>query len=189
VPFIRQQPHTKVPIPRGKEDKGDYQLRIQELRIEEPEVSRLSSSVVPLHAGRRTGASGFRLRQSYAATRRPAKEGRGHRAGRRLCAAPLYWLWIENLTTRDEGGIIRNESPNKLLFLEQLSMETTIEAVFENGILRPLTPLKLKDHQKVRLIVEQHGSPVQESSGIFTGLDSETIDEIALSPSYLPEEA
>jgi predicted DNA-binding antitoxin AbrB/MazE fold protein len=68
-------------------------------------------------------------------------------------------------------------------------METTIEAVFENGILRPLTPLKLKDHQKVRLIVEQHGSSVQESSGIFSGLDSETIDEIALSPSYLPEEA
>lgn len=68
-------------------------------------------------------------------------------------------------------------------------METTIEAVFENGILRPLTPLKLKDHQKVRLIVEQQGSPVQESSGIFTGLDNETIDEIALSPSYLPEEA
>ena len=68
-------------------------------------------------------------------------------------------------------------------------METTIEAVFENGILRPLTPLKLRDHQKVRLIVEQRGSAVEESSGIFTGLDNETINEIALSPSYLPEEA
>ena len=68
-------------------------------------------------------------------------------------------------------------------------METTVEAVFENGVLKPLSPLNLKERQRVRLIVEQERSAVGQSSGLFTGLDDETIDEIALCPGYLPEEA
>jgi hypothetical protein len=43
------------------------------LRISKPEISRLS--ILRSRLLRRTGASGFRLRRNYAATRRRAKEG------------------------------------------------------------------------------------------------------------------
>ena len=34
-------------------------------------------------------------------------------------------------------------------------MESTITAVYENGVLRPLTPLELPEHARVRVRVEQ----------------------------------
>ena len=65
----------------------------------------------------------------------------------------------------------------------------SIEAVYEDGVLKPLFPLKLKEHEKVRIIVEEKESVVRATSGMFNGLDDNIIDEIALSPEFLPDEA
>jgi len=68
-------------------------------------------------------------------------------------------------------------------------MPRNIEAVYQHGVLKPLSPLKLKEHQRVRITVEKGESIVRATSGMFSGLDDNTIDEIALSPEFLPEEA
>ena len=68
-------------------------------------------------------------------------------------------------------------------------MSRNIEAVYEGGVLKPLSPLKLNEHQKVRITVEGAESAVRASSGMFSGVDHDTIEEIALSPEFLPEEA
>ena len=68
-------------------------------------------------------------------------------------------------------------------------MAKNIEAVYEDGVLKPLFPLDLKEHEKVRISIEKRESIVRATSGIFGGLDDNTIDEIALSPEFLPEEA
>jgi predicted DNA-binding antitoxin AbrB/MazE fold protein len=68
-------------------------------------------------------------------------------------------------------------------------MTRQIEAVYEGGVLRPLSPLKLKEHEKVKLTLEEEKGVVRTSSGIFDGLDDSTIDEIALSPKFLPDES
>jgi len=68
-------------------------------------------------------------------------------------------------------------------------MSKNIEAVYEDGVLKPLSPLDLKEHEKVRISVEKRESVVRATSGIFSGLDDTTIDEIALSPKFLPEES
>lgn len=68
-------------------------------------------------------------------------------------------------------------------------MFRNIEAVYQDGVLKPLSPLKLKEHERVRITVEGEESVVRATSGIFSGLDDNTISEIALSPEFLPEEA
>jgi len=68
-------------------------------------------------------------------------------------------------------------------------MSKNIEAVYEGGVLKPLSPLKLDEHQKVRITVEGGESAVRATSGMFSGLNHDTIEEIALSPDFLPEEA
>ncbi len=67
-------------------------------------------------------------------------------------------------------------------------MSRNIEVVYEDGVLKPLSPLNLKEHEKVRISLEGE-SVVKATSGIFGGLDDKAIDEIALSPRYLPEES
>ena len=67
-------------------------------------------------------------------------------------------------------------------------MSRNIEAVYEDGVLKPLSPLNLKEHEKVRISLEGE-NVVRVTSGIFGDLDDKTIDEIALSPQYLPEES
>jgi len=68
-------------------------------------------------------------------------------------------------------------------------MPKNIEVVYEGGVLKPLSPLKLKEHEKVRITLEEGESVVKATSGMFSGLDDNTINEIVLSPEFLPEEA
>jgi predicted DNA-binding antitoxin AbrB/MazE fold protein len=68
-------------------------------------------------------------------------------------------------------------------------MPKNIEVVYEGGVLKPLSPLKLKEHEKVRITLEEGESVVRATSGMFSGLDDNTINEIVLSPEFLPEEA
>jgi len=66
-------------------------------------------------------------------------------------------------------------------------MSRNIEALYEDGVLKPLSPLKLNEHQKGT--VEGGESSVRTTSGMFSRLNHDTIEEIALSPDFLPEEA
>lgn len=62
---------------------------------------------------------------------------------------------------------------------KETAMETlTIHAVYENGMLRPLTPLPLQDQEKVLLKVVRH-SAVQETQGLLQGLDPAVVQEVA----------
>jgi len=54
----------------------------------------------------------------------------------------------------------------------------TTHAVYENGTLRPLTPLPLQDQEKVLLKVVRHCA-VQETQGLLQGLDPAVVQEVA----------
>jgi predicted DNA-binding antitoxin AbrB/MazE fold protein len=66
----------------------------------------------------------------------------------------------------------------------------TVEAVYENGVLKPAQPLPLQEHEKVRITVEQGETPLLRAYGIlgWTG-DAETLERIALDPEFLAEES
>lgn len=68
-------------------------------------------------------------------------------------------------------------------------MYKNVEAVYEDGVLKPLSPLNIKEHEKVTITLKERESVVRATSGIFSGLNDKTIDEIALSPKFLPEES
>lgn len=68
-------------------------------------------------------------------------------------------------------------------------MAKAIEAIYEGGVLKPLSSLNLKEREKVRITLEEKESAVRTTSGMFSSLDDKIIDEIALSPEFLPEEA
>ena len=67
-------------------------------------------------------------------------------------------------------------------------MPRSIEVVYENGVLKPLSALKLREHEKLRIILDEGKGTVKATSGMFSGLDDSTINEVALSPEFIPEE-
>jgi len=69
-------------------------------------------------------------------------------------------------------------------------MTITVEAVYENGMLKLERPLPLAEHEKVRVTVEPEISPLLAGHGMmgWTG-DAETIERFALSPEFDPNEA
>jgi predicted DNA-binding antitoxin AbrB/MazE fold protein len=68
-------------------------------------------------------------------------------------------------------------------------MMITIEATYENGVLKPSQPLPLKEHEKVRISVQSdvhhERSPLLEAYGIvgFNGTVEE-LEYFALSPEF-----
>jgi predicted DNA-binding antitoxin AbrB/MazE fold protein len=46
-------------------------------------------------------------------------------------------------------------------------MPLTVEAVYENGVLKPTQPLPLKEHETLRVTIEPRTNWVQESAGIL----------------------
>jgi predicted DNA-binding antitoxin AbrB/MazE fold protein len=68
-------------------------------------------------------------------------------------------------------------------------MAITIQATYENGVLKPAQPLPLKEHEKVRITVEAAVSHVRRSAGLigWTG-SQEDADLVALSPELDPQE-
>ena len=69
-------------------------------------------------------------------------------------------------------------------------MNLTIDAVFENGVLRPLSPLPLVEKQQVRVIIAtQESDPVSRTRGLlgWNG-DAETVEFFALDPQLDPSE-
>jgi predicted DNA-binding antitoxin AbrB/MazE fold protein len=61
----------------------------------------------------------------------------------------------------------------------------TIEATYEDGVLKPLEPLPLNEHEKVRVTVEPKISLAQQTAGIvpWTG-DAETLRRLAEDPEF-----
>ena len=59
-------------------------------------------------------------------------------------------------------------------------MSIIVEAVYENGVLRPARPLPLREHEKVRLSVESERTWAERTAGIldWTG-DPEILHRIA----------
>lgn len=86
----------------------------------------------------------------------------------------------------DTSGKVRKDEREKGGSIEMLK---NIEAVYEGGVLKPLSPLKLKEREKVRLTLEKEESVVRTTSGMFTGLNDIIIDEIALPPKFLFEKS
>lgn len=69
-------------------------------------------------------------------------------------------------------------------------MILTVEAVYENGVLKPKQPLPLKEHEKVQIIVKPATGRVRQTAGLigWTG-SQEDADFVALSPELDPQES
>jgi len=69
-------------------------------------------------------------------------------------------------------------------------MAITVEAVYENGVLKPGQPLPLKEHEKVQITVKAAASRVRQTAGLmgWTG-SQEDADFVALSPELDPQES
>jgi predicted DNA-binding antitoxin AbrB/MazE fold protein len=68
-------------------------------------------------------------------------------------------------------------------------MPKTIEAIYENGVFKPVSPVEIGEHEIVRLIIEEVKSIAMTTSGIIPAKSREAVDKIALDPEFLPEEA
>ena len=68
-------------------------------------------------------------------------------------------------------------------------MPKVIHAIYENGVFKPVSKIDLREHQRVEIVLHEKGSVARHSQGILKGLDNHTIDDIALSPDFLPEES
>jgi predicted DNA-binding antitoxin AbrB/MazE fold protein len=69
-------------------------------------------------------------------------------------------------------------------------MAITVEAVYENGVLKPAQPLPLREQEKVQIIVKPATSRVRQSAGLmgWTG-SQEDADFVASSPELDPQES
>jgi predicted DNA-binding antitoxin AbrB/MazE fold protein len=78
---------------------------------------------------------------------------------------------------------------NRPLFVEDQTTALTVEAVYENGMLKPSEPLPLKDGERVHLTVSSLDCPLLKAYGIMglTGT-AEEAEYFALHPDLLPEE-
>jgi predicted DNA-binding antitoxin AbrB/MazE fold protein len=64
-------------------------------------------------------------------------------------------------------------------------MAITVEAVYENGVLKPTQPLPLKEHEKVRIHVEtvpEAVHRVRQSAGLIPCADQALIEWAARDP-------
>jgi len=69
-------------------------------------------------------------------------------------------------------------------------MAITVDAIYENGVLKPSQPLPWKDGERVRVAVSSLDSPILKAYGImgFKGSPEEA-EYYALDPDLLPEES
>ena len=68
-------------------------------------------------------------------------------------------------------------------------MIITIEATYENGVLRPAGPLPLKESEKVRVTVQTQPADILQTYGIMGWKgDAETVEQFALDPELDPLE-
>jgi predicted DNA-binding antitoxin AbrB/MazE fold protein len=64
-------------------------------------------------------------------------------------------------------------------------MPLTVEAVYENGVLKPAQPLPLKEHEKVRVTIQPVSNWVEETYGICGWKGSaEEAERLATDPEF-----
>ena len=68
-------------------------------------------------------------------------------------------------------------------------MTITVEATYENGVLKPARALPLKEHEKVQVTVKSSTSRARQTAGLigWTGSQQDA-DFVALSPELDPQE-
>jgi predicted DNA-binding antitoxin AbrB/MazE fold protein len=68
-------------------------------------------------------------------------------------------------------------------------MTITVDAIYENGVLKPAKPLPLKEHEQVRVTIHSPSNWVQETAGMikWTG-DHETLQRLAEDVEFDPQE-
>jgi predicted DNA-binding antitoxin AbrB/MazE fold protein len=65
-----------------------------------------------------------------------------------------------------------------------------IEAVYENGVLKPAQPLSLEEHQHVHLTIQIKTSRIRQSAGLIRWKGSaEELERIAIDPEFGIEES
>ena len=67
-------------------------------------------------------------------------------------------------------------------------MPKVIQAVYENGVFKPVGKIDLQEHQPVEIVLSEMSSVTQKTQGILKGLDDDVVNDIALSPEFLSEE-
>ncbi len=66
-------------------------------------------------------------------------------------------------------------------------MSLTVEAVYEDGVLKPTAPLPLKEHEQVEITVRPKVSVAQQSYGIIGWKgDHETLERLLAEAEELP---
>src|SRR5438552_2858558 len=66
-------------------------------------------------------------------------------------------------------------------------MPITVEAVYENGVLKLVQPLPLKEHEKVRVTIQSEARVVQQTYGIIGWQgDHETLERLLAEAEELP---
>lgn len=69
-------------------------------------------------------------------------------------------------------------------------MSITVEAIYENGVLKPTQPLPLKEQERVEVVIKPKGSWVEETAGLIGWTGShEELRYFALDPELDPEES
>jgi predicted DNA-binding antitoxin AbrB/MazE fold protein len=68
-------------------------------------------------------------------------------------------------------------------------MPKVIDAVFEDGVFKPISTVEIKEHTKVHLTFEETESIAFATSGSVPARNKQSVDDIALEPEFLPEEA
>ena len=85
----------------------------------------------------------------------------------------LSLRWVQTSKVRSAGGCLDSNSAQMWVFPLKWGMPVKVDAVYENGVLRPLQPLDLKEHERVVLSVAKS---VPESAG--SALDVEFVEKI-----------
>jgi predicted DNA-binding antitoxin AbrB/MazE fold protein len=69
-------------------------------------------------------------------------------------------------------------------------MSITVEAVYENGVLKPAEPLPFQEQEKVQITIKPATSRVRQTAGLmgWTGSQDDA-DFVALSPELDPQES
>jgi predicted DNA-binding antitoxin AbrB/MazE fold protein len=69
-------------------------------------------------------------------------------------------------------------------------MTITIEAIYENGVLRPTGPLALQEHERVRVTIEAEVSWAERTAGIVSWKgNAEELEQFAIDPVFDPQES
>jgi predicted DNA-binding antitoxin AbrB/MazE fold protein len=65
------------------------------------------------------------------------------------------------------------------------AMSLTVEAIYENGVLKVAQPLPLQEHEKVQITIQPNTNWVQETYGMMGWKgDAETLRRIAEDPEF-----